>query len=120
VGNDGSIDSTIVLDPPVAVPSAHLSGLPLTFSLSQNYPNPFNPVTTIRYALPKDYYVELTIYNILGQRVITLVDEKQTAGYKMVRWDSSSQSGNAVVSGIYFCRLKAGDFTATRKMILLR
>ncbi len=120
VGNDGSIDSTIVLDPPVAVPSAHLSGLPITFSLSPNYPNPFNPVTTIKYALPKDCYVKLTIYNILGQRVVTLVNEPQRAGYKVVRWDSRSQSGNTVASGIYFYRLKAEDFTKTRKMILLR
>ncbi len=94
--------------------------LPKTFSLSQNYPNPFNPVTVIKYALPKDCYVKLTIYNILGQMVATLVNRKQVAGYKSISWDSRNQSGNEVASGIYFYRLRAGDFVKTRKMILLR
>ncbi len=94
--------------------------LPKTFSLSQNYPNPFNPTTVIKYALPKDCHAKLTIYNILGQRVITLVDGPQAAGYKVVQWDSKSQSGNEVASGIYFYRLEAGDFVETKKMILLR
>lgn len=94
--------------------------IPETYSLFQNYPNPFNPTTEIKYALPKDCRVKLTIYNILGQRVITLVNERQTVGYKIVHWDSRSQSGNEVTSGIYFYRLQAGDFVETRKMILLK
>jgi len=88
--------------------------LPKTFSLFQNYPNPFNPITEIKYALPKDCYVRLEIYNILGQKVVSLVDGEQKAGYKMARWDASSFS-----SGIYFYRLQAGDFVKTRKMVLL-
>jgi len=95
-------------------------GLPTEFALGQNYPNPFNPVTVIKYALPKGCQVKLTIYNILGQRVITLVNEPQAAGYKSIRWDSRSQSGNEVTSGIYFYRLQAGDFVEARKMILLK
>jgi len=94
--------------------------IPETFSLSQNYPNPFNPVTQIKYALSEDSYVKLTIYNILGRKVITLVNERQVAGYKMVRWDSRSLSGNEVASGIYFYRFQAGDFMQTRKMVLIR
>jgi len=94
--------------------------LPQSFSLFQNYPNPFNPVTRIKYALPKDCNVKLTIYNILGRKAVTLVNESQAAGYKIVHWDSRSQSRNEVASGIYFYRLKAGDFVETRKMILLR
>ena len=90
-------------------------GLPKSFELSQNYPNPFNPVTQIRYALPVGCKVKLEIYNILGQKVVTLVDGKQKAGYKTVRWDAGSLS-----SGIYFYRFKAGEFTKARKMILLR
>lgn len=90
-------------------------GAPKDFSLSQNYPNPFNPVTEIRYALPRDCHVKLEVYNILGQKVAILVDGNQKAGYKAVSWDAGSLS-----SGIYFYRLKAGDFVETRKMILLR
>jgi len=90
-------------------------GLPKEFSLSQNYPNPFNPVTQIKYALPRDCWVRLNVYNILGQKIASLVDGEQKAGYKTVRWDAGSFS-----SGIYFYRISAGDFTSTRKMVLLR
>jgi len=88
--------------------------LPEIFGLSQNYPNPFNSITQMKYALPENCYVKLTIYNTLGQRVTTLVDQRQPAGYKTVRWDASSFS-----SGIYFYRLQVGDFVQTRKMVLL-
>ncbi len=115
VGNDGNVDSTIVLEPGVSVPSRHLSGLPMVFSLSQNYPNPFNPITTIKYALPRDCWVRLEVYNILGQKVASLVDGEQRAGYKTVRWDAGALS-----SGIYFYQLQAGEFVQTRKMVLLR
>lgn len=91
------------------------STLPKTFALSQNYPNPFNPITVIRYALPRNCWVRLELYNILGQKVATLVDGQQKAGYKIATWDASSFS-----SGIYFYRLKAGDFMEARKMALLR
>jgi len=89
--------------------------LPREFKLTQNYPNPFNPRTEIRYALPKDTYVTLEIYNLLGQKVTTLVDRYQTAGYKGVAWDASS-----FATGIYLCRIKAGEYTATHKMILIK
>jgi len=89
--------------------------LPQSFFLSQNYPNPFNPGTEIKYALPKDCDVKLTIYNILGQKVTTLLDGNQKAGYKVVRWDARSFS-----SGIYFYRLKAGGFMQTKRMVVLR
>jgi len=90
-------------------------GLPTEFKLEQNYPNPFNPITEIEYALPKDCWVKLGIYNLLGQRVATLVNRKQRAGYKAARWDASS-----FASGIYFYRLQAGNFTKAKKMILLK
>jgi len=89
------------------------------FNLYQNYPNPFNPITEIEYALPKDCYVQLDVYNILGQKVTSLVDGEQTAGYKVARWDASTMS-----SGIYFCRLEVmGDrlkVIKTRKMVFLK
>ena len=89
--------------------------LPKSFLLSQNYPNPFNAATTITYALPQDQWVKLEVYNVLGQKVITLVDGQQRAGYETVRWDAGSYA-----SGIYFYRVRAGGYTKTRKMVLLR
>jgi len=89
--------------------------LPIECKLSQNYPNPFNPTTLIEYDLPVDCHIKLTIYNILGQKVATLVDGNQKAGYKRARWDAGS-----LCSGIYFYRLQAGDFVQTRKMVVLK
>jgi parallel beta-helix repeat protein len=90
------------------------------FQLSQNYPNPFNPQTIIEYTLPKSCWVKLTIHNILGQTVRTLIDRYETKGTNRVLWDGKDKVGNAVASGIYFCRLQAGDFSETKKMLLLR
>jgi len=88
---------------------------PINFLLLQNYPNPFNPLTEIRYWLPEECWVRLEVYNILGQKVATVIDGKQKAEYKVARWDASPFS-----SGIYFYRLQAGDFVETKKMILLK
>jgi hypothetical protein len=93
---------------------------PTVFSLAQNYPNPFNPKTMIRFALPKDSWVKLEVYNILGQKVKTLVDEKLTAGVKQVEWDGKDSKGLEVASGIYFYRIKADDFSNVKKMVMLK
>jgi hypothetical protein len=82
--------------------------------LSQNYPNPFNPTTTIRYALPKTSEVSLAIYNVLGQLVSRLAVGRVEAGIQEVHWNAN------VPSGIYFYRLKAGGYTETKKMLLIR
>jgi photosystem II stability/assembly factor-like uncharacterized protein len=89
------------------------SSVPKVFALYQNYPNPFNPSTTIRYSLPKSSYAQLSIFNILGQIVATLVSEKNVEGYHQITWNAN------VPSGIYFYRLQAGEFVETKKMILL-
>jgi hypothetical protein len=94
--------------------------LPLKFSLAQNYPNPFNPVTTIQFALPVPTQASLVVYNLLGQEVVTLLDEKLPAGYHQVNWRGENNSGAEVSSGIYFYRLEATDFVQTRGMLLLR
>lgn len=99
----------------VGIKQEHTLRIPKSFSLSQNYPNPFNPVTEIKYALPGDCEVRLEIYSILGRRVASLANGKQTVGYKVIHWDASPFS-----SGIYFYRLKAGDFMETRKMVVLK
>lgn len=96
------------------------STLPSEFSVEQNYPNPFNPSTNISYSLPVRSEVELTIFNIVGQKVATLQQGLQSAGEHTVVWDGSNESGNAVASGIYFYRIKAGDNVQSRKMLLLK
>jgi hypothetical protein len=93
---------------------------PQDFSLSQNYPNPFNPQTSIRYALPYEAHVKLVIYNVLGEKVKTLVNERQSAGYKMEWWDGKDDKGGPVASGIYFYRLEADKFSEIKKMMLVK
>ena len=93
---------------------------PKNFKLFQNYPNPFNPQTSISYVLPIDSPVKITIYNIAGQNVKTILDEFQTKGSKLTYWDGTDDNGREVASGIYFCTLKAEEFSQTIKVILLR
>ena len=94
--------------------------VPGRFFLSPNYPNPFNAKTMIHYGLPRDCHVELEIYDLRGQRVATLIDERQEAGNKMILWDGKYHSGRSVASGVYLYRLQAGDFVKTHKMILIK
>ncbi|MFZ1683887.1 MAG: fibronectin type III domain-containing protein [Candidatus Zixiibacteriota bacterium] len=94
--------------------------VPGEFTLSQNYPNPFNPTTRIEFNLPNASQVTLEIYNVIGEKVTTLVDTRLEAGSHSVEWNSTSESGTHVASGIYFYRLNAGDHIETKKMILLK
>ena len=94
--------------------------LPVNCLLNQNYPNPFNPETTINYQLPADSEVELIIYNIKGQKVKTLVDELLQQGEHSIIWNGRDSNCNRVGSGIYFYKLKAGDFQKVRKMMLIK
>ncbi|MFA6457505.1 MAG: T9SS type A sorting domain-containing protein, partial [Bacteroidota bacterium] len=94
--------------------------LPTDFQLLQNYPNPFNPTTTIRYNLVKvdnldKVHVSLTIYDLLGREVATLVKEEQSAGRKEVQWNA-----NSFASGVYFYKIEAGNFVTAKKLILLK
>ena len=95
------------------------SGLPTRFALGQNYPNPFNPGTVIPYQLAMDGYVRLEVFNLLGQRVATLVDGEQVAGAYAVPWDARDAAGFGVAAGVYIYRLTAGGETATRRMVLV-
>jgi hypothetical protein len=83
--------------------------------LSQNFPNPFNPVTEICYQLPKDSYIVLTVYDVLGQEVQVLVDGLVKAGYRSAVWDAKDAA-----SGIYFIQMQTGNFVERRKMALIR
>jgi hypothetical protein len=88
--------------------------------LEQNYPNPFNPLTTIRYHLPEGAHVGMTVHNVLGQLIRTLIDQAMPSGDHSVEWDATDQSGRPVASGIYFYRMTAGEASFTRKMTLIR
>jgi len=92
-----------------------VAGVPRSFALHQNYPNPFNSMTTISYEIPVRASVKLVIYNVLGQEVVTLVNEVQEPGRYNVRFDASGLS-----SGVYFYRLEAGDFVSVKKMVLVK
>lgn len=95
--------------------SVESTSLPKSFGLSQNYPNPFNPTTRIDYQLPNDAHVTIKVYDVLGREVATLVDGQQTAGYHEV-----SFNGASLASGIYFYKMTAGNYTAVKKLMLLK
>lgn len=94
--------------------------VPLAYTLEQNFPNPFNPSTTIRYALNKRSDVSLSIYNLLGQKVKTLVSGEQITGTYSVVWDGVTESGSGAASGVYLYQLRAGEYRASKKLLLLR
>ncbi len=96
------------------------SQLPNDYALHQNYPNPFNPSTNLSYDLPKDSGVKLTIYNMMGNAVKTLVSEQQSAGKKFLQWDATNDLGQKVSAGLYIYTIKAESFSDTKKMILLK
>ena len=99
--------------------------LPKVFDLRQNYPNPFNPVTTIEYALPRISEVTIEIYNILGQQVAKLVNDKQPPGYYSVKWEGLNSNGSSVSNGMYIYRMIAHSaegrlFVKSKKMLFLK
>lgn len=99
----------------VGVEEKKEAAIPTEFSLSQNYPNPFNPTTTVQFGLPKSSEVKLVVYDLSGRVVAELANGKFEAGYHKIAFD-----GARLVSGIYYYRLKAGDFTSVKKLTLLK
>ena len=93
---------------------------PLNTKLNQNYPNPFNPTTTINYSLKENSKVSLDIYNIKGQKVKQLISGQLSAGQHSVVWNGKDDNGKSVSSGIYFYKMKTGNYNETRKMLLLK
>ena len=91
-----------------------------SFSLEQNYPNPFNPGTRLNFTIPKSQHVLLEIYNSLGQRVRTLINSNLSSGNHYILWDGLAENGNGVPAGVYFYRIKSGEFISTKQMTLLR
>ncbi len=114
-----AIDNLSIQTDPVSVKGG--SQLPTSFALEQNYPNPFNPETSINYDLPKESVVTLQVYNVVGQKVRNLVfEQKQKAGRYSLQWDGRDDGGQPVSTGLYFYRIKAGDFVNSHKMTLLK
>jgi hypothetical protein len=94
--------------------------IPDVFALHQNYPNPFNPVTTLRYDLPENGHVNITIYDMLGRQVKTLINQTQDAGYRSVIWNATNDYGKPVSAGIYLYQIQTGEYIRTKKMVLLK
>ena len=94
--------------------------LPEIFTLYQNYPNPFNPITTLRYDLPEQAFVTLTIFDMLGREVNQLVKGTQEAGFRRIQWNGSDTMGRSVSAGVYLYQIRADEFVHTRKMVLLK
>ena len=107
-----SIPTDVSIDIPVSIPN--------NLELRQNYPNPFNPATTIEFTLPRAEYTEIKIYNLLGEVVAIPLKQHLPAGNHRIAWDGLTLDGRPAASGIYFYRLTAGQFSETRKMILLK
>lgn len=103
-----------------ALEQLEIRQVPTEFALDHNYPNPFNPATNIRFQLAKDGKVSITVYNILGNKVRTLVNENKTAGYYTVQWNGMNDAGHILPSGTYIYQINAGSFTATKKMLLMK
>ena len=121
-----SVDTTIsndvwnILIDAGGVLSIHGDIIPEVYALHQNYPNPFNPTTILRYDLPEDTQVNITIYDIMGREVRTLVNNQQSAGYKSVVWDATNDLGQPVSAGMYLYRISAEEFVQVKKMVLLK
>ena len=96
------------------------SVIPGSFALHSAYPNPFNPITSLRYDLPKDAHVTLTIYDLMGREITQLVNTTQEAGFKSVKWGAKDSYGKPMSAGVYLYQLHAGEFVQTKKMVLLK
>ncbi len=126
VASDGMVETAASNGPRAITFVAYDVGIgdeaevPDVFALHQNYPNPFNPVTTIAYDIPKATDVRIDIYNLLGQRVRTLVHKHHEPAYYRVNWNGTTDAGTAVASGMYIYRIEAGEFSAVRKLVMMK
>jgi len=94
--------------------------IPTEFALHDNYPNPFNPITNIKYDIPENTFVRLSIYNTLGQHVVDLVNEHQAPGFYHLQWNGLNKKGTPVSSGMFIYRLTTTEFTKSEKMTYLK
>ena len=96
------------------------NGLLVGFAIYPNFPNPFNPITQIRYDLPKNNLVNISIYDIQGRKIRTLINTNQSVGFHSCYWDSKNDLGAIVAAGVYIYSIQTGEFKATKKMVLLK
>jgi hypothetical protein len=94
--------------------------IPIVYKVHQSHPNPFNPVTTLQYDLPEDGFVNITVYDMMGRQINTLVSGQQNAGYKSIQWNATNNTGQPVSAGVYLYSIEAGEFRQVRKMVLLK
>tara|TARA_B100000745_G_scaffold100261_1_gene63954 strand:+ start:101 stop:1810 length:1710 start_codon:yes stop_codon:yes gene_type:complete len=123
ISNDSEMDTLIVPVSGVGIMLARIeldAQLPHILVLYPNYPNPFNPVTTLRYDLPEQTHVNITVYDMLGRQVKTLINHTQDAGYRSVIWNAINDYGKPVSAGIYLYQIQAGEYISTKKMVLLK
>jgi len=123
ISNDFEMDTLIVPVSGVGIMLARIeldAQLPHILVLYPNYPNPFNPVTTLRYDLPEQTHVNITVYDMLGRQVKTLINHTQDAGYRSVIWNAINDYGKPVSAGIYLYQIQAGEYISTKKMVLLK
>jgi len=123
ISNDSEMDTLIVPVSGVGIMLARIeldAQLPHILVLYPNYPNPFNPVTTLRYDLPENAMINITIYDMLGRQVKTLINQTQDAGYRSVIWDATNDYGKPVSAGLYLYQIQAGEYIQTKKMVLLK
>ena len=104
----------------IAVLAIDLDLIPEVFALHQNYPNPFNPTTQIKYDLPEDVLVSITIYDLMGRSIKSLVNSNQTAGYRSIQWNATNNLGEPVSAGMYIYTIQTGEFRQVKKMVLLK
>ena len=94
--------------------------IPARYSLGEAFPNPFNPATNISYELPKNEFVSINIYNLMGRHIKSLINMNQNPGYKTVEWNATNDSNQPVSAGMYIYTIQAGSFMDTKKMVLLK
>jgi hypothetical protein len=117
-GNVSNVSETLSFEVVLNVNEENL--IPDVFALHQNYPNPFNPTTQIRYDLPEDAMVSITIYDLMGRSIKSLVNSQQSAGYRSIQWNATNNLGEPVSAGMYIYMIQAGEFRQTKKMVLLK
>ena len=110
----------IIEGTPTSINDPHKGPIPTAFELHQNYPNPFNPLTNIRFQLAADVEVTLKVFDLLGREIKTLVNAKLSKGIHNVTWDGDAEDGTTLSSGVYFVLMNTENYTATRKLILLK
>ena len=112
------VGSSIVIEENLDL--SDIKNIPNHYALHNAYPNPFNPLTTINYDLPKDSFVRIGIYDLMGRQIKTLVNENMMAGYRSINWNATNNLSQPVSAGLYIYTIQAGEFMKTKKMVLIK